>query len=239
MPVVHIAPESECADRVAEVIADASRGADPVIGPATGRSTAALHARLVDMHREGSFDGGRTKWLMLDEFLGLSADDSRTFRNSLMRDLVGPLGGDADSLIGPDLSLCDPEEITERFRDAVHGTTVDVQVLGIGRNGHIGFNEPGSDIGSRTRSVALAPTTIGDLGAPAWSPGVVPRRAVTRGVADILEARTILLLAFGSKKSAAVHAALEGPQSPECPASLLRDHPDLRFFLDAEAAELL
>lgn len=236
MPEVRVAPAAECARDAADLIIDRIDAHDAVIGLATGRTTVALHSNLAGAHRAGRIDLRRANWVMLDELLDIDAHDPRGFRAGLMRDFVSTFDPNGASLVGPRLDAGDADSICERFARETAGLRPSVQVLGIGRNGHVGFNEPGSTADSRVRLVNLADSTIADFDAEQWRGDDPPRRAVTRGIADISEADTIVLLAFGVAKADAVRSMLIDPMSTSCPASLLRDHPDLRVFLDAEAA---
>jgi glucosamine-6-phosphate deaminase len=112
---------------------------------------------------------------------------------------------------------------------------IEIQILGIGLNGHLGFNEPGAARESRTDLVELAESTR-ERAAAAFAPESVPKRGITMGLATILEAKEIVMLAFGSEKAEAVVAAIEGPVCSECPASFLQEHPQVRWFLDEAAA---
>ncbi|MFM9083762.1 MAG: 6-phosphogluconolactonase [Actinomycetota bacterium] len=238
MPEVRVAPINECADIAARLVLERIHAPDAVIGPATGRSMVALHARLTDAHRAGIADLGRARWLMLDELLDIDPDDPRGYRATLMRDLLS-IPGTRATLIGPRLELGDADAICRDFHVASHGVTPSLQLLGLGRTGHVGFNEPGSLPDSRIRIADLAESTCADADPHEWPGHTPPRRAITRGVADIADADTIVVLAFGAAKAAAVRDMLTGAMSPECPASLLRSHPDLRVLLDDEAARWL
>jgi len=247
MPEVLVAPSAVCADLVADLVVDLVATARPnpgdesvpCIGLATGRSVKDLHSRLVALHRGGTVDLNRARWIMLDEILDIGAGDPRSFRTHLLDELVSTFDPTGSSLIGPRLELGDPSAICEDFRLAASSVTPALQILGIGRNGHVGFNEPGSSADSRVRIVDLAETTVADLDPRDWPGQPRPHRAITRGIADIAAAGTIVLFAFGSAKAPAVKAALGGPISTDCPASFLRDHRDFRVFLDDEAASLL
>lgn len=239
MPDVCVAPPVDCAQVVADLIIDRIDPLGTTIGLATGRSTVALHSRLGDAHRSGRVDLRRAQWLMLDELLDIDHHDPRGFRAGLMREFVSIFDPSGASLIGPHLDAGDADAICARFARDTAGVRPDIQVLGIGRNGHVGFNEPGSVAESRVRVVHLADSTRDDFDPEQWRQDERPHRAVTRGIADICEADTVVLLAFGTAKADAVRSMLCDPMSTDCPASLLRDHRDLRVFLDADAARLV
>jgi glucosamine-6-phosphate deaminase len=181
------------------------------IGVATGATFTPVYAELVRRQP----DWRDVEFVLLDEYVGLHADDPRSFRNTILRELFEPLGIRATQLCGPDTS-----------------EPVDVQLLGIGRNGHIGFNEPGSSFASETREVALArDTRDANAGAPA--------RAVTRGIATILRAHRIVLVATGAAKADALANALDGEPDEAVPASALQHHDETLVIADDAAAALL
>lgn len=239
MPDIRVAAEIECAHEVADLIIDRIDSLGATIGLATGRSTVALHSRLGEAHRTGRVNLRLAQWVMLDELLDIDHRDPRGFRASLIREFVSTFDPSGTSLIGPRLDAGDVNSICARFARETAGVRPDIQVLGIGRNGHVGFNEPGSAADSRVRVVHLAGSTRGDFDPEQWQEDERPHRAVTRGIADLHEADTIVLLAFGPAKAVAVRSMLCDPISTNCPASLLRDHRDMLVFLDADAAQLV
>jgi glucosamine-6-phosphate deaminase len=170
----------------------------------------------------------------LDEYLGLPTGHPESYRAVVEREVTGPLGIPAARVHLPDWR--DPDAYDRLIAD--HGG-VDLQLLGIGRNGHIGFNEPGSSFASRTRIVDLTASTRAANARFFGSPEEVPHQAVTQGISTILEARRLVVVASGRDKAPAVSAALNGPRSVDVPASVLRDHGDVTWLLDAEAASLL
>lgn len=218
------------ADAVAEVLR-AKPGA--VIGFPTGATPLGLYEELAAR----DLDFSRVTAVALDEYLGTPPDDPRSFSAYLRRHVLGPLGiGRAILLDGtPDSDVVLATRCTahENAIRAVGG--VDLQVVGIGANGHLGFNEPGTPFSSRTRVAALAPETRW-ANAVAFAPDDVPAASLTQGLATIAKARTILLVATGDAKADAVAAAFDGPVDPSCPASLLQRHPDARAVLDPAAA---
>jgi glucosamine-6-phosphate deaminase len=124
------------------------------------------------------------------------------------------------------------------YERKIMANPIDLQILGIGENGHIGFNEPGTPFGSLTHIADLSESTIA-ANAQYFPKGIVPKQAITMGLLTIMQAKKIIILAFGSKKANAVKAMLEGPVDPSCPASVLRNHPNVVYILDKEAANYL
>lgn len=214
------------ADVVCGILA---RNPEAVLGLPTGRTPLALYEELVRRHQEGRVSFRRATVFALDELLGLRDGDPRSFRTALERVCVDRLDLDPSRLHSPD---GDGTAYEERLASA---GGLDLVLLGIGRNGHIAFNEPGSDRTTTTRRVALAEETIEDL-STTFAPDPPPRQAMTMGVATILSARRAILMAVGATKRDAVARALGGPIDASCPASWLRMHPDASFLLDAAAA---
>lgn len=236
---IHVANQHECSRLAAELIASEFNAKHPVIGLATGQSPAIVYAQLIKMHQQGAINLDSATWVMLDEFVDIEPFDPRSFRQQLMNNFIEFFNPDDKRLIGPHLSLIDAREIQVDFMNATKDLVIDLQILGIGRNGHIGFNEPGTTASSRTHLVNLASTTIEDLDRLLWQNSDESIAAITRGIADINDARVLILLAFGSTKAHAIRGAIVEPVSTNCPASFLREHPNLHVFLDNEAASLL
>jgi glucosamine-6-phosphate deaminase len=221
------------------VLAKRARGEGAVLGLATGRTPIGVYRELARLqHDEGlSFAGVTT--FNLDEYVGLSPRDPHSFRVWMQREFFGLVDLDPARAHVP-CGVGDEAELAEecaRYRAAIESAGgIDLQLLGLGRNGHIGFNEPGSSRESRMRTVELAPTSRADLAAEFGAPEHVPKRALTLGVADVLAARSIRLLAFGAKKRDVLDRALRGPIGPELPATFLREHRDVRWIVDSAAA---
>lgn len=227
--VVRDGPEQvaqEAADIVCRVLAQRP---DAVLGLPTGRTPLALYEELARRRREGAVSFRRATVFALDELLGLRVGDPRSFRAALQGAIVGRIDLDPARFHSPTGEGREHEDLIAR----VGG--FDLLVLGIGRNGHIAFNEPGSDRASRTRRVTLAPGTIEEMRAT-FAPDPPPGEAVTIGVATILEARRAVMLAVGTGKAAAVARAVSGPIDASCPASWLRTHADALLLMDAAAA---
>ena len=234
---------ADVALKASEFIASLIRATpDAAIGLATGSTPEQTYARLADLHRGEGLRFARVTSFNLDEYWGLDGDHNQSYRyfmdDRLFRKIdIRPwnthvLNGTAAN---PDLEC----RAFETKILAAGG--IDLWLLGIGTNGHIAFNEPGSPVDSRTRLVNLAPSTIAanSDGRFFKDAASVPRFALSAGIGTIREARRLLLLATGSGKADAIAQALEGPPSTDCPASLLQCHPDCTFIVDREAASRL
>ena len=225
------------ADRLAALASETkTSGGSQLIGLATGQTMAPVYAALLEQEtaRPGLFAGCR--FSQLDEYL---ADPTQPgaqppfFADELNATFFSQLTGGFGGFLGLDGQTDDPAGTAAAHRRHIAAAGgLAVQLLGIGVNGHIGFNEPGTATDSICRVVELADSTVARAGLAAGS------RAITLGIADILEATEILLLATGPAKAATVAAMITGPQSPACPASLLRDHPNFCIVLDEQAARL-
>ncbi|MCR1786594.1 glucosamine-6-phosphate deaminase [Nocardioides carbamazepini] len=243
MEVVPLADATEVADRGADVVEALvrSRGQSAVLGLATGSTPLPTYRELIRRHEAGSgpsYDGVRC--FTLDEYVGLAADHPESYRATIARELTDPLGIPADRVHGPDPAPDGLATAGERYEEAlVAAGGVDVQILGIGADGHLAFNEPGSSLASLTRLKTLTEETRRDNARFFDSIDDVPRHVLTQGLGTILRARHLVLLATGAGKAAALAAAVEGPLSASCPASVLQLHPHVTVLADAAAAEKL
>jgi glucosamine-6-phosphate deaminase len=202
----------------------------------TGHTPRDLYAALRDHAADGSLPSEQVTVLGLDEYLGLGADDPRSFRAALDGELAGIPIGRREALDG---AAADPEAEASRYQALLDTAPVDLAVLGLGRDAHVAFNEPGSRPGDDVRRVALDPSTIEAAAADFGGAERVPREALTVGLRTLVTARELLLIVTGAEKAEALHAALEGPIGPASPASLLRGHPCLTILCDREAAACL
>ncbi len=211
-----------------EIIALVQERRRVVIGLATGSTPAGVYREIARLRAEERIDFGAVETFNLDEYLDLPRDHAHTFARWTRERFHAPLG------ISSERAHCPPSDDYEsQIRDA---GGIDLQILGIGRNGHIAFNEPGSTRESRTREVELHAWTREDAAAAFGGLESVPHRAMTMGVATILEARKLRVLAFGPRKVEIMKRVLEDPIGPEIPATFLREHRDLVLWLDREAA---
>ncbi|MDI3317017.1 MAG: glucosamine-6-phosphate deaminase [Bacillota bacterium] len=234
--------EEAMSRRAAEIIADAIRGKpDLVLGLATGGTPVGTYRELVRLYREGRVDFSRVTTFNLDEYVGLDPRDPRSYHAYMEEHLFRHVNLRPGATHLPDGWAEDLEAECRRYEAAVeaHGG-IDLQLLGIGRDGHIGFNEPGAPWERGTRVVRLKPETRQDNAR--YFGGVVdavPQRAISMGIRTIMHARRLLLLAAGPHKAEIVQRAIEGPVSRHVPASILQLHPDALVLLDESAASRL
>ncbi|MCI2959447.1 glucosamine-6-phosphate deaminase [Agromyces atrinae] len=238
--IVFESPEA-AASHVAALLADQIEN-DPatVLGLATGSTPGRVYEGLARLVRDRSIAVDAVSGFALDEYVGLEPGHPESYRAVIDREVVRPLGLDPDRIHLPPVADGGSPESCRVFEDRIaRAGGVDVQILGIGTDGHIGFNEPGSSLGSRTRLKTLTARTRRDNARFFASEDEVPVHCVTQGIGTILEARHLVLLAFGEAKAAAVAAAVEGPLSASVPGSAIQLHPRVTVVLDdAAAAEL-
>ena len=241
-PTVHVTravAEQRVALEIADLIAEKPRA---VIGVATGSTMTGVYRALVSAAVERSLDTSGITCFSLDEYIGVRDGDPRLFRSVLEGHLVDDLGLRPEQLITPDPRLAaeSPEAAAAVYEEAlVASGGVDLQLLGIGRNGHVAFNEPGSPADSLTRTVALEARTREDAAGTFGGLDATPTRAITVGIGTILRARRLRLLAFGGGKAGIIASTLQGPVSEDVPATLLRAHHDLEVHLDVDASSAL
>jgi glucosamine-6-phosphate deaminase len=211
-----------------------------VLGLATGSTPLGMYSELIRMHREESLDFSRVVTFNLDEYVGLSATHPQSYRCFMQQNLFDHINIDPRDTHVPDGRALDFEAYCEQYeRLIVDEGGIDLQVLGIGSDGHIAFNEPGSSLGSRTRLKTLTAETVRDNARFFGGEHEVPRLAITMGVGTILESRQCLLLAAGPEKAKAIRETIEGPITAQITASALQLHRDVIAILDEEAARLL
>jgi glucosamine-6-phosphate deaminase len=239
---VVIVPDSTAAGRlVGEAIASlVGRRPNCVLGLATGSSPLAVYRDVARRVADGSLSLVHCRAFLLDEYVGLAADHPQSYRSFIGREFEQHVDISPDAVRGPEGADADVEATCAAYEaEIVAAGGIDLQLLGIGTDGHVGFNEPVSSLASRTRLKTLTEQTRLDNARFFASLNDVPRHVVTQGIGTILEARHLVLLAFGEAKAAAVAAAVEGPLTAMVPASALQLHRHATVVIDEAAASLL
>lgn len=211
-----------------------------VLGLATGRTMEDVYARLAGLHRGQNLDFSRCRTFNLDEYVGLPGDDPHSYRHYMNHHLFAQVNIDPRNTHLPDGMAADLDAECARYEEQIAACGgIDLQLLGIGRVGHLGFNEPLSALRSRTRVKALAPVTRAQNAPLFGHPDDVPHRAITMGVGTILDARRCVLLATGPAKAEIVAKAVEGPITAMISATALQLHPRCTVVVDEAAAGCL
>jgi glucosamine-6-phosphate deaminase len=232
----------ELAREAARMVANAvRRNPELRLGLATGSTMRGMYQELVRLHRDEKLDFSRVITFNLDEYLGLSSDHPQSFHHFMQQNFFAHVNVSPRKVHIPDGAIKgNYQQYCASYEETIRSAGgIDLQILGIGRNGHIGFNEPTSSLGSRTRLKVLSKETIQDNRKFFDSEDAIPQCAITMGIGTILESKRILLLASGSSKAAAIAEAIEGPITASVTASALQLHGDVTFIVDREAgAEL-
>jgi glucosamine-6-phosphate deaminase len=215
-----------------------SAGRPTVLGLPTGSTPVGLYRELIRL-REAGLDFSRVITFNLDEYFPMPPTDPQSYRRWMQETFFDHVNIQPQNIHIPDGTIRpeDAEDYCARYEQKIRRVGgIDLQVLGIGRTGHIGFNEPGSTRHSRTRLVTLDPVTRRDAASSFFGEENVPQQALTMGVGTILEAKRVVIMAFGEHKAAIVQRAVEGPMTDAIAASFLQQHPDTTFLLDQSAA---
>jgi glucosamine-6-phosphate deaminase len=226
----------------ARVVANAVRRNPALrLGLATGSTTVGMYQELVRLHRDEKLDFSRVVTFNLDEYLGLPSSHPHSFHHFMQQNFFAHVNVPPANIHIPDGAITgNYQQYCASYEDAIRRSGgIDLQVLGIGRNGHVGFNEPTSSLGSRTRLKVLSKETIEDNRNFFAAEENIPQCAITMGIGTILEAKRILLLASGSSKATAIAKAIEGPLAASVTASALQLHGDVTFIVDREAGAQL
>ena len=211
-----------------------------VLGLATGTTPIGLYADLVSDYEAGKISFAGVTTFNLDEYRGLDGDHPQSYRYFMRHNLFDHVDIDLGRTHTPDVACADEKEASDAYERAIgEAGGVDIQLLGIGHNGHIGFNEPGEEFSKVTHTVKLTSTTRYANSRLFDSIDEVPTEARTMGIGTIMRARKILLVANGEGKARIVKEAIEGPVTPKVPASILQFHPDVTVIVDPQAGTLL
>lgn len=212
------------------------RKPDAVMGMATGSTPLALYRELISL----GLDWQKVTTFNLDEYVGISPQHAQSYHHFMWENLFRHINIAVKNVHIPDGLAKDIPKFCERYEEKIRAAGgIDAQLLGIGTDGHIGFNEPTSSLASRTRIKTLTPQTRKDNARFFGSEAEVPHHCITMGIGTILDARHCLLLAFGKNKARAIAEAVEGPITSMNPASALQMHPKTTVFLDEAAASEL
>lgn len=208
-----------------------------VIGLSTGRTTGNMHRLIAEIHKQYPFLVGKTTFFGLDEVTGVSRYYSGACYTMLKTELIDALGVDDDHFLMLPTQCDDFSRACADFRQEIaRRGGIDLLMLGLGENGHLGFNQPGSPLGGEAWVTCMNVELEERIRRETNTPPDVPLGGATLGLKDIMQARRIVLVAKGSNKTEIVHRMLQGPVTPDVPASILQLHPDCEFLLDAEAS---
>ena len=227
--------------RAAHIIANEIRKKKScVLGLPTGNTPLAMYRELIRLHREEKLDFSGVITFNLDEYVGFSPDDSRSYHYYMEKNFFEHVNIPKENIHIPDGLADDKEAVGPAYEEEIQRAGgIDIQVLGIGINGHIGFNEPGSSLGSLTRTKYLSEATRKEAVKDFGSIDMVPKEVITMGCGSILNSRRIIVLVSGGKKAGIIKAAFEGPITAMCPASILQLHRSVTAIVTADAASRL
>lgn len=213
---------------------------DSVLGLATGSTPIPTYQKMAELYKSGAVDFSKVTTFNLDEYVGLTHEHEQSYYYFMMDNLFRHINVPLDNIHVLSGTAEDSEAECAAYDAAIDAAGgIDLQILGIGRNGHIAFNEPAADFAPATHVVDLTPSTIEANTRFFNSSDEVPRQALTMGIGSIMKAKSIVIIATGADKAEAVKAMIQGNVSPSCPASVLQLHPDVTVMLDEAAASML
>ncbi|HPR97276.1 MAG TPA: glucosamine-6-phosphate deaminase [Thermotogota bacterium] len=228
-------------ERAAEIVINTVKDKkNTVLGLPTGSSPIGMYERISERFKKGLVDFSDVKTFNLDEYCGISSDHEQSYHYFMNTNLFNHVNIKKEHINLPYGNPENPEAFAQEYEEKIRAAGgIDLQILGIGRNGHIGFNEPGTAFGSRTHMIKLHEDTRLANSRFFDSLEDVPVAAITMGIKTIMRARSILLIACGESKQEAMRKLAYGEVTPEFPASVLQLHPDVRILIDEEASKLL
>lgn len=240
MKVIKVKNYEEMSKVAAEIFKDVVKNKpNAVLGLATGTTPLGLYSELIKDHKENGTTYKNIKTVNLDEYAGLDIESDQSYVYFMRHNLFEGLDIDLKNTNIENGKAEDKEKECERYNNLLGEMQQDVQLLGLGSNGHIAFNEPNTPFGSGVHIVKLTENTIKDNSRLFADINDVPRYAFTMGIKNIMNAKKIVILASGKNKANAVKASVEGAVTEDVPASVLQLHPDCTFIVDEEAASLL
>jgi len=237
---IHIGTDGQIAAKAAERYKKLlSEKPNAVLGFATGSTPLLLYAELIRLNKAGKLSFKKAVTFNLDEYVGLNETNEQSYRCFMNRNLFEQIDIPMRQTHVPQGRECTDEQGAAYDNAIETAGGIDLQLLGIGNNGHIGFNEPGTPFGTMTHTVVLTPSTRLANARFFRSVDDVPAEAVSMGIKTVMHARSIILIAEGEAKAQAIRDAFCGPVTEAVPASVLQLHPDVELYLDPEAAKLL
>ena len=240
MKVIITENYEEMSNQAAQLIIEVIKNnPNAVLGLATGTSPIGTYQNMIKDHKENGTSYKNVKTVNLDEYVGLTADHDQSYAYFMRKNLFDDLDIDQTNTHLPCGSAPDAQKECDRYNALLDTMKQDVQVLGIGSNGHIGFNEPNTPFDSVTHLVDLTENTIKDNSRLFKSIDEVPHQALSMGIKNIMQAKSIIMVVSGKNKAQAVYDMVKGEVSPVCPASVLQLHPFVTVICDKEAASLL
>jgi glucosamine-6-phosphate deaminase len=240
MNLIFVENYREMSDRASQIIGTLlKRKPDAVLGLATGSTPVGLYQNLIKMYQNKEISFSDVRTFNLDEYCGLPKEHPQTYRQFMWRNLFDYIDIKKENVHLPNGNADNLEQACIEYNGLLQQTQIDLQVLGIGSNGHIGFNEPGTPFEQETFIVRLAEKTRIDNQRFFASLSEVPQYAITMGIKNIMDTKRIILLASGKGKAVAVRNLVEGKIGIEFPASVLKMHPHVTVIVDKEAASLL
>ena len=211
-----------------------------VLGLATGETPLGVYKRLVELHKQEEIDFSPAVTFTLDEYLGLKENHPQSFAYYMEKNFFQHINLKKENIFRLDGIPNNIDDHCREYEEKIKSYGgIDIQILGIGKNGHIGFNEPSSSLSSRTRVKTLTQETIKANSRFFEKKEEIPRFCLTMGIGTLMESKMIILLASGEDKSEAIHKSVEGPVTASVPASILQLHPETKIIIDQEAASRL
>lgn len=237
MNILRVKDYHEMSERACSILVDKiNNSAQPVIGLATGSTPEVLYQHLIKEYTRGVVSFKQTTSFNLDEYIGLAKDHLNSYHYYMKDHLFRHIDIDMERVFVPDGETNNAEKACQHYDELIHGKgNIDLQVLGLGLNGHIGFNEPGTSFASRTHIVNLAKSTRQANARFFPSIDDVPTKAITMGIETIMESKQIIVLVSGKEKAGAVDRLLNGKVSEDFPASILQKHPHVTIIADEAA----
>ncbi|NLZ75482.1 MAG: glucosamine-6-phosphate deaminase [Erysipelotrichia bacterium] len=241
MKVIICKDYNEVSDRAAEIMLDVVKNnPKAVLGLATGSSPIGLYQRMIKDHQENGTSYANITTFNLDEYVGLEQEHPQSYYTFMHQNLFNHIDIKKENVNIPSVQGDDMQANCDAYNELLSKQKIDLQLLGIGSNGHLAFNEPGTPFDSVTQVVDLKQSTIQD-NARFFDDDMskVPTQSITMGIKNVMDAKKILLVASGKNKADAIYQTVKGEVSTDCPASILQKHPDVTVVVDEDAASLL